>query len=226
VWVDEYAETTVPGLYAAGDMALVPHNYMIGAFVYGAIAGEHASGFAAENPRAEVLPEDQIHAAHELIYHPLTNPEGPPQPQVEYKLRRFVNDYLQPPKTEHYLQRGLESFQRMRGDIAQMGAHTPHELMRCAEVSFIRDCAEMAAQASLYRTESRWGLYHQRSDLPERDDARWFCHLNLRKDASGSMEMLTRPVAPYIVPVPGFVRPDGVADQPAPELVGAAKAWA
>jgi hypothetical protein len=40
------------------------------------------------------------------------------------------------------------------------------------------------------------------------------------------MQMLTRPVAPYIVPVPGFVRPDGVADQPAPELVGAAKAWA
>jgi len=226
VWVDEHAATTVPGLYAAGDMALVPHNYMIGAFVYGSIAGEHAAGFAAGTAPPVSLPEDQIQAAHELIYHPLGNPDGPPQPQVEYKLRRFVNDYLQPPKTAHYLERGLESFERMRGEIAGMGGRTPHELMRCAEVSFIRDCAEMAARSSLHRTESRWGLYHQRADLPERDDAQWFCHLNLRKDAAGQMEMLTRPVAPYIVPVPGFTRPDGVADEPAPELVGAAKAWA
>ena len=29
VWVDEHARTTVPGLYAAGDLACVPHNYML-----------------------------------------------------------------------------------------------------------------------------------------------------------------------------------------------------
>ncbi|MFC4943805.1 fumarate reductase/succinate dehydrogenase flavoprotein subunit [Pseudonocardia sp. GCM10023141] len=224
VWVDETAATTVPGLYAAGDMALVPHNYMIGAFVFGDIAGEHASAFAKDAPRPE-LPADQIATAHELIYRPLSNPDGPPQQQVEYKLRRFVNDYMQPPKTERYLSLGLESFERMRTDIAAMGARTPHELMRCAEVTFIRDCAEMAARASLARTESRWGLYHQRSDMPQMDDARWFCHLNLKMDHSrGAMEMLTRPVAPYIVPVPGFTRPDGVENETiAPELAGA---WA
>ena len=54
----------------------------------------------------------------------------------------------------------------MRDEIAAMGARTPHELMRCAEVTFIRDCAEMAARASLARTESRWGLYHERLDHP------------------------------------------------------------
>ncbi len=54
----------------------------------------------------------------------------------------------------------------MRGEIAGMGARTPHELMRCAEVTFIRDCAEMAARASLARTECRWGLYHERLDHP------------------------------------------------------------
>ncbi len=31
VFVDEFARTTVTGLYAAGDMASVPHNYMLGA---------------------------------------------------------------------------------------------------------------------------------------------------------------------------------------------------
>ena len=46
VWVDENAATTVPGLYAAGDLACVPHNYMIGAFVFGDLAGAHATEFA------------------------------------------------------------------------------------------------------------------------------------------------------------------------------------
>ena len=37
-----------PGLYAAGDMASVPHNYMLGAFTNGAIAGEDAMAYADE----------------------------------------------------------------------------------------------------------------------------------------------------------------------------------
>ena len=54
--------------------------------------------------------------------------------------------------------------------------------MRAMEVQSILDCAEMAARASLFRTESRWGLYHLRADYPERDDADWFCHTLLSKD--------------------------------------------
>jgi succinate dehydrogenase/fumarate reductase flavoprotein subunit/HEAT repeat protein len=218
IWVDEDALTTVPGLYAAGDVACVPHNYMIGAFVFGDLAGAHASGFAAgargvtgpdgsgsaRNRSLRSLPGEQIAAAHELIYRPARNPDGPPQQQVEHKLRRFVNDYVAPPKTAAKLAIGLEAFGRMAGEIALMGARTPHELMRCAEVTFIRDCAELAASASLVRSESRWGLYHDRADRPERDDAEWFCHLNVRQGADGRPDFIRRPVAPYLVPVAEF----------------------
>ncbi|MEU7744606.1 fumarate reductase/succinate dehydrogenase flavoprotein subunit [Nonomuraea sp. NPDC049158] len=200
VWVDEHGATTVPGLYAAGDLACVPHNYMIGAFVFGDLAGAHA---AEHHQSGAALPEDQIAAAHELVYRPLRNPDGPPQQQVEYKLRRFVNDYVAPPKTGAKLEIALESFERMRDEIALMGARTPHELMRCAEVDFIRDCAEMAARASLTRTESRWGLYHERADQPGRDDEGWLFHLNLRR-RDGAMEFVKRPVEPYLVPVEEF----------------------
>ncbi|MFI2778077.1 fumarate reductase/succinate dehydrogenase flavoprotein subunit [Streptomyces sp. ALB3] len=201
VRVDDRARTTVPRLYAAGDLACVPHNYMIGAFVYGDLAGADASRYTAHEGE---LPADQLREAHELVYRPLLNPEGPPQTQVEYKLRRFVNDYVAPPKSGARLSLALEHFERMRTDIAEMGATTAHELMRCAEVSFIRDCAEMAARSSLARTESRWGLYHERTDHPERDDTDWFHHLDLRKSATGAMEFTARPVAPYLVPVEGF----------------------
>ncbi|WP_343243736.1 fumarate reductase/succinate dehydrogenase flavoprotein subunit [Streptomyces sp. SID13726] len=201
VRVDDHARTTLPRLYAAGDLACVPHNYMIGAFVFGDLAGADASQYSAYEGE---LPADQLREAHELIYRPLHNPDGPPQPQVEYKLRRFVNDYVAPPKSGARLSLALESFERMRDDIAEMGARTPHELMRCAEVSFIRDCAEMAARASLARTESRWGLYHDRLDHPHRDDASWFHHLDLYKSPSGAMEFTARPVAPYLVPIEEF----------------------
>ena len=204
VWVDEHARTTVPGLYAAGDLACVPHNYMIGAFVYGDLAGEHAASTVAAVPAPRELPDDQLKEAHELIYRPLRQPDGPPQPQVEYKLRRFVNDYVAPPKTATKLSIAVQSFERMHAEIADMGATTPHELMRAVEVSFIRDCAEMAARSSLTRTESRWGLYHDRADMPDRDDEAWRFHLNLRKCPDGSMEFLKRPVAAYFVPVPGL----------------------
>ncbi|WP_405870170.1 fumarate reductase/succinate dehydrogenase flavoprotein subunit [Streptomyces sp. NBC_00005] len=201
VRVDDQARTNVPRLYAAGDLACVPHNYMIGAFVFGDLAGADASQYT---PYEGEFSAAQLREAHELIYRPLRNPEGPPQPQVEYKLRRFVNDYVAPPKSGARLSLALEAFERMHDDIAEMGAQTPHELMRCAEVSFIRDCAEMAARASLARTESRWGLYHDRLDHPERDDASWFHHLDLHKSPSGSMEFTARPVAPYLVPVDEF----------------------
>ena len=202
VWVDEHARTTVPGLYAAGDLACVPHNYMIGAFVFGDLAGAHAASTLAEVSAPQQLPEDQLRAAHELIYRPLRHPDGPPQPQVEYKLRRFVNDYVAPPKTAAKLSIAVRTFDRMRAEIDDMGAHTPHELMRAVEVSFIRDCAEMAARSSLTRTESRWGLYHDRADLPGRDDGQWGYHLNLRKGTNGQMVFLKRPVAPYFISVP------------------------
>lgn len=224
VWVDENARTTVPGLYAAGDLACVPHNYMIGAFVYGDLAGGHAASTVADVEAPQELPADQVTAAHELIYRPLRNPDGPPQPQVEYKLRRFVNDYVAPPKTATKLSLAVETFHRMRDEVAGIGATTPHELMRAVEVSFIRDCAEMAARSSLTRTESRWGLYHDRSDLPDRDDLEWRYHLNLRKTCDGDIEFLKRPVAPYFVPVPGLdglpsgeTEPIAVAE---PELAG------
>ncbi|MCX4628227.1 fumarate reductase/succinate dehydrogenase flavoprotein subunit [Streptomyces sp. NBC_01443] len=222
VRVDDHARTTVPRLYAAGDLASVPHNYMIGAFVFGDLAGEDAAQYTAyEGP----LPADQVAAAHELVYRPLRRPDGPPQPQVEYKLRRFVNDYVAPPKTGAKLSLAVEAFTRMSGEIEEMGAQTPHELMRCAEVSFIRDCAEMAARASLARTESRWGLYHERLDHPERDDPAWLHHLDLRKSASGAMEFTARPVEPYVVPVPEFTPAGGPSRHLGEvELVGVATA--
>jgi len=201
VYVNERAETTVAGLYAAGDMAAVPHNYMLGAFTYGWFAGWNAAGDVAGRELSP-LDDEQVAAERQRIYAPFERESGLAPAQVEYKLRRFVNDYVAPPKTAAKLSIAVRTFDRMQAEIAEMGAHNPHELMRAVEVSFIRDCAEMAARSSLTRTESRWGLYHERADMPVRDDSQWGYHLNLLKGSDGEMVFLKRPVAPYFVSVP------------------------
>jgi succinate dehydrogenase/fumarate reductase flavoprotein subunit len=200
VWVNEKAETSVKGLYAAGDMAAVPHNYMLGAFTYGWFAGVNAVGYIAGRDFAEIDAE-QVERERARVFAPLQREHGLPPAQVEYKLRRMVNDYLQPPKVTKKMEIGLTRFAEIERDLAQMKASNPHELMRAMEVAVIRDCAEMAARASLFRAESRWGLYHHRVDFPERDDTEWFCHCHLKKGEDGRMTSFKKAVEPYLIPL-------------------------
>ncbi|CAN5198712.1 fumarate reductase/succinate dehydrogenase flavoprotein subunit [soil metagenome] len=201
VWINHRAETTVPGLYAAGDMASVPHNYMLGAFTYGWFAGEHAAEYIGSTWQDVPVDRGQIDRERERIAAPTRVDNGLPPAQIEYKLRRFVNDYLQPPKVTRKIELALERFAEIKEDMKRMSAENPHELMRAMEVHVIHDCALMAAKASLFREESRWGLYHYRVDFPKRDDATWFTHCHLKKAANGDMVSFKKPVEPYIVPL-------------------------
>jgi succinate dehydrogenase/fumarate reductase flavoprotein subunit len=81
-----------------------------------------------------------------------------------------------------------------------MMVRNAHELLRALEAQSILDCADMAVHASLFREESRWGLYHLRTDFPEKDNENWFCHTLLGKQ-NGKMVSERRDVEPYIVPI-------------------------
>lgn len=199
VYINEKGETTVPGLYGAGDMASVPHNYMLGAFVYGKICGENAGEFANARTEMPELDGAIIEQERQRILAPMQRTDGIPANQMEYKIRRIVNDYLQPPKVTRKMEIALQRFQEIRQDLPYLYARDPHELFRAVETQHILDCAEMAAVASLYRTESRWGLYHYRVDFPERNDQDWFCHVQLHKDANGEMTCYKKAIDPYVV---------------------------
>jgi succinate dehydrogenase/fumarate reductase flavoprotein subunit len=200
VFVDDFARTTVPGLYAAGDMASVPHNYMLGAFTNGSVAGMDAMEFADNHDFAEFDAAD-VAAERERVLAPTTREDGIPPNQIEYKTRRLVNDYLQPPKVTRKYELGARRLAEVRQDAQErMVARNAHELLRALEAQSILDCADMAVHASLFREESRWGLYHLRTDFPEKDNENWFCHTLLSKQ-DGEMVSEKREVEPYIVPI-------------------------
>jgi succinate dehydrogenase/fumarate reductase flavoprotein subunit len=201
VYVDEFARTTLPGLYAAGDMASVPHNYMLGAFTNGAVAGEHAVEFVKDVDFADYDPA-VVAAEQERVLAPTKREDGLPPNQVEYKIRRLVNDYLQPPKVTRKMELAQTRFAEVREDLeTSMYVRDSHELMRALEVHSIIDCADMAAAASLYRTESRWGLYHNRVEYPGRDNDNWYCHSILTKGDDGKPALTKKPVAPYVIEI-------------------------
>jgi succinate dehydrogenase/fumarate reductase flavoprotein subunit len=200
VFVDEFARTTVPGLYAAGDMASVPHNYMLGAFTNGSVAGKDAAAYASGTQLAEFDAGD-VERERTRVLAPTKREDGIPPNQIEYKTRRLVNDYLQPPKVTAKYELAQQRFAEVREDMeGSMMARNAHELLRALEASSILDCADMAAHASLFRTESRWGLYHLRTDYPEKNDEEWFCHTLLSKQ-NGRMTSEKRAVDPYVVPI-------------------------
>ena len=62
-------------------------------------------------------------------------------------------------------------FRSKEQDIPRIKVDSYHDLIKVTEIKSILTCAEMAAKASLFRTESRWGLSHFRLAYPERDES-------------------------------------------------------
>ncbi|MEC2077397.1 fumarate reductase/succinate dehydrogenase flavoprotein subunit [Metabacillus fastidiosus] len=199
VLVNHEAETSMKGLYAAGDMACVPHQYLLGALTFGKISGINAAHFATGENLLDI-DESQIIREKERILKPLQNPNGVPHNQVEYKIRRIVTQYMMPPKTTTKLDIALEKIEHFRKvDMNLLGAKDPHELGRALEIHSILDCAEMMAKASLFRKESRWGFYHYFLDYPQKDDENWLKRVIVRKESNGSMNIFTRDLPEYIL---------------------------
>jgi succinate dehydrogenase/fumarate reductase flavoprotein subunit len=182
VRVNEQAETSVRGLYAAGDTSLVARGHLSGAFVFGEIAAESATGHAeGVQPAALYTPQAQEVTAKRQRRIAQTHGAVTIE-EFEYKVRRMINDYIRPPKNEYKLDRALWWMNRFRQELNTMvRVGDAHDLFKAYEVENIIDCATLSAVASKERKESRWLPWHYRSDFPKRDDATWLKHIILTR---------------------------------------------
>jgi succinate dehydrogenase/fumarate reductase flavoprotein subunit len=196
VRINEKAESSVPGLYAAGDTSLCARGHLSGAFAYGEISAESASEYAASVNMAE-LPREQIDAFLEKRDARLEQTRNPVSiEEFEYKVRRIISDYMKPPKNEYKLKRILWWMDRFRTELTEMVyVRDMHDLFKTYEVENIIECAALSATASLERTESRWLPWHFRSDFPDRDDANWKKHIVLTQgEAPGEVHVTHRDI--------------------------------
>ncbi len=188
--------TGVPGLYAAGDVACVPKQHLTGAFVFGEVAAESIMDFIASQPDTK-LDEGQGRAATLERDRRFTTVDREIEVgELEYKVRRFIGDYVISPKNDVKLNRWLEWAERFKSEIRdQVLVRDAHELSKLYEIENIVHCATWSAMASLERKESRWGEAHRRTDFPERDDANWLRHVVVSQgEGLEDIRVNTRPV--------------------------------
>jgi len=185
IFVNEQAATTLPGLYAAGDVSLVARGHLSGAFVYGEIAAEEASEFARKHsaPKRSKAPNMEG-LKSDLIKRMEQKDGGVAIEEFEYKVRRLISDYVTPPKNAYKLNMALWWMDRFKKEIREkVRIRNIHDLFKALEVENIILCAKLSATASLERKESRWGFWHYRADFPKKDDERWLKHIMLKKGA-------------------------------------------
>ncbi len=196
VVVNEKAETTLKGLYAAGDVACVPLQHLTGAFVFGEVAAEEAVAFVSNSEQRKINEIVWKVEEQRLLNTMDANKTGTVSVQdFEYKVRRIISDYVVPPKNETKLNRFLWWLPRLKKDMKNIKISDYHELSRYEEIRFILDCAELSVIASLTRKESRWGWFHYRTDFPEKDDENWLLHVVLEKGLkSGEVQTALEPI--------------------------------
>ena len=184
VVVNERAESTLPGLYVAGDNAGVPQGHLSGAFVYGQIAAESATIYARSVAHSPANPR-QVGRIQEKLASISQRRGGVGVEEIEYKVRRTIDDYVTPPKNAYKLQSALSLAGRLTRDLEeQVNCQTVRDLAKVLEVENIIGCAVLSARASLERRESRWGRWHRRADYPRRNDDEWLKHVDCQRGES------------------------------------------
>ncbi|MDP2643978.1 MAG: FAD-binding protein [Desulfobacterales bacterium] len=213
VKVDRDCRTSVPGLYAIGELIsgfdgahTLAGNLMISCFATGSIAGEAAAAEAGNTPPPR-LDEDQIHAHCRKALAPVKQAGGIRPAAVKTELQGIAWESVNiAGRTRDGLVAAGQAIEKIKAEkLPRMGSADRNksfnrEWGRCLEIENMIVCIEMTILGALTRTESR-GL-HFRDDFP-RQDPDWIKNVVIRKDGD-EMAVDVRPVAlPYFQPQEG-----------------------
>ncbi len=200
-WVDDRRATTVPGLFAAGDVAGgCPQKYVTGAFVEGRIAADSAAAYAAAAPAADPLlsPED---VAGRLSAR-LEPAEAPPLYTVddlEEAMQQIMDEEAGGISaayryTEGQLAAADAHIRRLTQLSAGLRASDAYGLMKIYELeNRLLVCRALIAHLAA-RRETRWHSFAENLDYPDRDPA-YEKFVNSRLTPDGEIEIVYRPLS-------------------------------
>lgn len=187
VAINARCETSLPGLYAAGDViGGVTRAVAPGAFTLGWQAGERAAGFAREQDRDELGPASaELVRDRRTLWSEILARRGPRTAtwkDAQAAMQSTMDYYASRNRSATMLAAGIDRLRRLRDDAsAELAAENPHELYRCVEILSLMDSAEMIMVSAGARTESRFGPEHSRADYPDADES-WYCNTGLRRE--------------------------------------------
>jgi len=198
----ETAASTVPGLYAAGEVAGGMHganrlggNSLSDLLVFGRRAGAAAAAYARGLRELPALPAGELDAAERGLLAPFDRTQGENPYEVHQALQKSMQNLVGIFRTETDLRRGIQEIASLRERAARVrvegsrlfnpGWHLARDLQCMLEVS------EGIARAALLRTESRGA--HSRLDYAKIDDAMGRVNVVMRQE-NGQLKVATSPL--------------------------------
>lgn len=187
--VDINGETSVKGLYGAGDMVGNFRADIGGAAVYGWICGyEAVKGLDGE--AAPGGADKKAWVQERVAYYSsfMTRSTGPDWKEANSALQQLITEYAAAGphrvRSASLLKAGLTYLGQLRSNFEnRVYADCSHTLMRTIEVSDLMDCAEALMHAAMERKESR-GM-HLRSDYTFTNPLLNDKFLTVRRDSKG-----------------------------------------
>ena len=178
----ETQESTIPGLYAAGEAATGLHganrlggNSLSDLIVFGKIAGEQASEAALKIDKFAEIEQSEIDEVIEETIAPLSREGGENPAIVVEDLRRMMQDKVGIIRTKKLLEEALDDLDalELRSHETFGGSGTTYNpgWHQALEISAMIDVSRMCTLAALRREESRGG--HTRDDFPTPDHSHW-----------------------------------------------------
>lgn len=197
-WIDAQRRTTLPGLWAAGDIAGgSPKKYAPGAWAEGVLAVRDMITDVAQRKLHE-LDEEQVLRERDRVFAPFEDKQGTAPPELEERLQKIMDEYAggisqQYGYSEGELKIAAIHLKRLEQEFDAITATSFHDLLLAHDVMDRVTVAQSLVAHMLHRKETRWHCYQERLDYPERDDARWSVFVNsVRK--GDQIEMIERPV--------------------------------
>ncbi|MBI9072643.1 MAG: FAD-binding protein [Melioribacteraceae bacterium] len=199
--INDKCESTIPGLYAAGDAL---GSYMAGAIytqigsslagsaVQGAVAAEAAAKYS-KYIEFQNISKNVMNKIEEEILAPLKRDAGYSPAWVTQTLQGImIPNFVLYIKKESMLKAALAYIEELRDHhMPMLKAADMHELRLAHETRNMILSAEMKLKASIMRTESRCS--HYRLDYPDMDNENWQAWINIYKGSDETMQFEKQP---------------------------------
>ncbi|MGH2915484.1 MAG: FAD-binding protein [Solirubrobacteraceae bacterium] len=190
VKTDSDGQTTVPGLYAAGEVACVSvhggnrlgANSLLDTLIFGRRSGEHAAGLARQMSMP-ATPPSRVSDTERRIQAIIDRPTGGRRvASIKDELGDTLNKHCAVFRDAEGLQAAHDVVRRLKEEepkasIDDRGNVFNQDVIGAIELGYMLDCAEAIVVASQERKESRGAQF--RTDFPERNDADWLKHIDI-----------------------------------------------
>jgi succinate dehydrogenase / fumarate reductase flavoprotein subunit len=205
VKTDVWGETSIKGLYAAGEVACVSvhggnrlgANSLLDTLIFGRRSGEHA----AKRARGMGMPTParaSLHDEQRMIDGILRRERtGRRISEIKDELGTMMNEKCAVFRDEAGLMEAQAIIARLKEEAAtaavdDRGTVFNQDVLGAIELGYMLDCAECIVVGALERKESRGAQF--RLDFPERNDDEWLKHINLSMNGGDGPKVSYSPV--------------------------------